>query len=81
MTRANEDGRRTRKEMFVYPCELYVGLFRVSDHEHVDDLGADDLGEGVSEDILDLDCGGAFRRECIIGSATGDVGECCQVDV
>ena len=43
----------------MYARELDVGLCRVGDHENVDDLGADDFGEGVSEDVLDLDCGGA----------------------
>lgn len=65
----------------MYPCELYIGLCRVGDHEHVDDLGADDLGEGVSEDVLDLDSGGAFGGEYVVGPAAGDVGESCQVDI
>lgn len=39
----DKDERRTGKEMLVYPCELYVCLCGVGDHEGVDDLGADDL--------------------------------------
>lgn len=67
--------------MFVYPSELYVGLCDVGDHEHVDDLGADDLGEGVSEDVLDLDGGGAVGGQRVVGPGPGDVDERCQEDV
>jgi hypothetical protein len=67
--------------MLVYPSELYVGLGNVGDYEHVDDLGADDFGEGVSEDVLDLDCGGAVGGQRVVGPCTGDVDERCQVDV
>ena len=50
-----KNGRRTREEVFVYTGELYVGLCRVGNHEDVDDFAANGFGEGVSEDVLDLD--------------------------
>jgi len=65
----------------VYARELYVGVCRVGDHEDVDDLGADDLAEGVSEDVLDLDRGGAVGGQCVVGRGPGDVGEGGEVDV
>ena len=50
-----KNGRRTREDVPVYAGELYVGLCRVGNHEDVDDFGANGFGEGVSEDVLDLD--------------------------
>lgn len=73
------DHERTGKEMFVYPSELYVCLCRVGDHEDVDDLRADNLGEGVSKDVLNLDRASALGGEWRVG--TGDIGKGSQVDV
>ena len=67
--------------MFVYTRQLYVGLCRVGDHEDVDNLGADELGEGVSENVLDLDRRGAVGGQCVVGRGAGDISERSQVDV
>lgn len=67
--------------MFVYVRELYVGLCRVGDHEDVDELGADELREGVSEDVLDLDGRGTVGGQRVVGASAGDVGERGEVNV